>query len=160
MDLFDIAVASKLAGGGGGGGGGGLELLASESFTVQHSSTTAKSVGRIDFDNSNITTNSLIIVHAYDAAGKRAGYFYDNCVFAMVYDDNQTSMFAIGHQTRSVNSSGDINASEYSYGVYANDISAKSGYVSIYTKYNTNGSKTIDGTYNVRVYVTDISNIM
>lgn len=160
MNLYDLIIAKKLSGGGGGGGGGAFELLASESFTVQYSSTTSSKIGTINFDNSNITTNSLIIVHTYDAAGKRAGYFYDNCVFAMVYDDSQPAMLSLGHQTRSVDASGNLNASEYSMGVYATNISAKSGYVTIYAKYNSSSSKTIDGTYNVRVYVTDISNIM
>ena len=63
MDLFDIAVAKKLAGGGGGGGGSSWELLAQKEYSFsEEAPTTSTQIDTITVPSTDIWNSDLIIV--------------------------------------------------------------------------------------------------
>lgn len=89
--------------------------------------------------------NKIIYVVVQDKAGKREGYFYRTDAFIEV--KNQTSVPCTTYRFLS----GIVNNYIGYYGVYGRTVS-NTGTLSIYSRYNSNYSKTIDGTYIVKVY--------
>lgn len=152
MDLFDIAVASKLAGGGGGGGGSSYTLLHEEDIQVTYSSTSATAAVQIPLSAEDVYTNDHIVyVRIRDKAGKRDDYWYGSDNYAFPKGHSYYDYFYY------LNSSGVFSASSakdpgsYGNGLYLREIKP-SGYVRIDKKYS---SGTIDGTYHIEVYALD-----
>lgn len=159
-DLFDIAVASKLAGGGGGGRGSSYTLLAKEEFEVSGTSTSKTAVGTISAPGC-WTSDKIIYVRVRDKAGKRNGYLLgtDIYFFNNFPARGFTSAFAAiagaytAYKSTGVLSSNTGTVSSV-YGVYANSISPND-IINIVYKYNSEFSQKIDGTYVVEVYALD-----
>lgn len=159
MDLFDIAVASKLAGGGGGGGSS-YTLLAKEEFEVSGTSTSKTAVGTISAPGC-WTSDKIIYVRVRDKAGKRDGYFLGTDVYFFNFYPAMGYTFAFSgimgaytaYKSTGVLDSGVRNASSIA-GVYADSISSNDT-INIVYKYNSGSSQTIDGTYVVEVYALD-----
>ena len=161
MNLYDLAVAKKLAGGGGGGGGGSsYTLLAKEEFEVSGTSTSKTAVGTISAPGC-WTSDKIIYVRVRDKAGKRNGYFLGTDVYffnsypALGYTFAFSAIMGAytAYKSTGVLNSGVGNFSSMS-GVYAESISSN-GTIDIMYRYNSGSSQTIDGTYVVEVYALD-----
>ena len=140
----DVAVPSS---------GGGVTLITSQEFTVSTSSTSATSVGSVTGTQAAYTNNAIIYVRVRDKAGKRQGYFYGTDSF---FINNLTyGGFNKGIRqcaTYTTNNDFTLNQSIQTsgYGVYPTVIYAS--YISLYSRYNSDYTGTIDGTYVVDVY--------
>ena len=144
----------------GGGGASPWKLVHSEEVTANTSSTTATSLKSITI--SGIYTKAKIIyVRIRDKAGKRPGYFLGSDCFFINYQHANSSGSALTYAGRLIHRY--TSSSQYGmysgatttgYGVYAYDINS-SGRLRIYTRYNSNYSLTINGTYTVEVYTLD-----
>ena len=155
MDLFDIAVASKLAGGGGGGGGGSnITLLGSDYWAVNPTSTSAQYVGFIDCGTDVWTDNAIIWVHIRDKAGPRKGYHYGTDSFFIntrKANGTATNCEDYGILALRVNSDGTFGSYNRKTGVFASYIQSDNR-VNIQAQYSSSNSLTINGIYQVDVY--------
>lgn len=137
-------------------------LLGSHEFTVNTSSTSAESVGTFTVPTTVWTKDRVIYVCIRDKAGKRAGYFYgtDNWFININVQTGSTSAFTSGvryirrYSTSSVFGQTQT-SSNTGYGVYAYSIS-NAGTITIYSRYSSSYSLTINGTYVVEVYALDL----
>ena len=146
----------------GGGGGSSWELLASQDFTAETTSTSQTNIGTISCGSGAFVAGDFIYVRVRDKAGKRAGYFYgtDNFYANINAANGSTSAFSVSAKyTHRVNSAGNYAtyASNSAYGVYSLGISS-SGNITIASKYSANNSLTINGTYAVEVYKLTLAN--
>ena len=134
-------------------------LLATQEFTTSTTSTTATSVGTMTIEGIS-DTHTIIYVRIRDKAGKRAGYFYgSDCFFINAYKSRGSTSPQAAAPRYIL--SYDTNEEFWGYapgttggaGVYAYSI-ANDGTdtLTIYQKYNSSLSLTIDGTYIVEVY--------
>ena len=137
-------------------------LLATQEFTVNTTSTTASSIGTIDLGSSAFTTDYILYVQVRDKAGRRGGYFNGSDSFLINYrpqasgyiTTNSDFMKAIHRY-----STGDVTttycaAGTTGYGIYPYSLSTD-GVLTLYRRYNSTYSTTINGTYTVRVYRLD-----
>lgn len=157
MDLFDIAVASKLAGGGGGGGGGGegLTLLASEEVTIETASSSAVVVKEIPVNESDYLGTKLLLVLIYDKAGFSAGHFYStiNLIEYPTIQDKPVVNYGVY-----------LNASRYytgwasTGGVYISSVTRSSGVstLKISSKQSSSTGTVTGSTYAIKVYAVDV----
>ena len=157
FDPISFLLGSK-AGGGGGGGDSAWTKLAEQDITVSTSSTSSTDVGTISAGAEAWTSAKMVYVRVRDKAGKRNGYFYGSDVFfineraANGSTSDLTTM--AGHLNSYINDAWTglgFNMSGYGYGVYATKLK-NNGDVVIESKYNSNNSRTIDGTFHVEVY--------
>lgn len=147
------------------GGGGVVESswtkIAEKSYTVSTTSTSASTVETWATGDSSIwTSDKIVYVRIRNAAGKTNNAFYgsDN-YFLNIYPKNastSTSSYGgIRHIIR-VSSSGTYSISQYTgssgYGIYA-DYIYSDGRIRIMKKYSSTFSLTVDGTFNVEVYL-------
>ena len=137
-------------------------LLGSHEFTVNTTSTSAASVGTFTVPTTVWTKDKAIYIRIRDKAGKRAGYFYgtDNWFINLNAQTGSTSAFSAGLRYIRRYSSSSVFGQYYSssttgYGVYAYSV-AKNGTITIYSRYNSSYSLTINGTYVVEVYLLDM----
>ena len=136
-------------------------LLGSHEFTVNTTSTSAASVGTFKVPTTVWTKDKIIYVRIRDKAGKRAGYFYgtDNWFINLNAQTGSTSAFTSGlryirrYSTSSVFGQTQT-SSTTGYGVYAYSV-ATDGTITVYSRYNSSYSLTINGTYVVEVYTLD-----
>lgn len=140
----DVAVPSS---------GGGVTLIASQEFTVSTSSTTATSVGSVTGTQAAYTNNAIIYVRVRDKAGKRQGYFYGTDSFFI--NNRASGGFNQGLRqsaTYTTDNNFTLNQSTLAsgYGVYPTVIYKSS--ISLYSRYDSNYTGAIDGTYVVDVY--------
>ena len=128
-------------------------LLATQEFTTSTASTTATSVGTMTIEGIS-DTHTIIYVRIRDKAGKRAGYFYgSDCFFINAYKSRGSTSPQAAAPRYIL--SYDTNEEFWGYapgttggaGVYAYSI-ANDGTdtLTIYQKYNSSLSLTIDGT--------------
>lgn len=143
---------------GSGGGSSNWTLIGSAEYTQSSTSTSATSIGTIICSPSASDASSIIYVRVRDKAGPRAGYFYGSDAFFINYQkaNNSTSTLTYGgriiHRYTTSNTWAQyVAATTTGYGVYGYSIN-NSGNVTIYRRYNSNYSLTIDGTYLVQVY--------
>ena len=147
MDLFDIAVASKLAGGGGGGGGG-VTPAYEDTVTAQTTSTSGVTIKSVTLEN---MANKGLLWVVTDNAGIRDGYFYSCSSTGFVSYNGWVPNYAVN-----VRGSGE-NAVAERYnsfvGVYLGAFSKTGNNLSfkIYAKYNS-AAGNIDGTYKIQVF--------
>lgn len=161
MDLFDIAVASKLAGGGGGGGGGGLDLLATQSLGhIQYSSTSATEIAQtISLNKDAMLPYDYILVCAV-AGSIETDHHIATITYANVGGTigvEKTGISPVSYVMQIKDSGGNIQSSSTSStGIYTDSISLNfsTGLFTITMKqrYNSNNTKTIDNDYTVYVY--------
>lgn len=135
-----------------GSSGYGYTKLAEQDFTVNTSSTTATSEGTINapgaYDALSNKRNKLLYVRVRDKAGGRNGYFLGVDYFYPTASYAAKSMYV-------VNGAGDYSVSSNQYGVYPNQSVGSLDNISIYSRYSSNFSGTIDGVYHVEVYLLD-----
>lgn len=135
------------------------KLLGSQEITTSSTSTTATSVGTFSIPAA-YDGNKVILVRVRDKAGPRNGYFYGSDSFFMNYQDASGGTSTITYAGRLIHRrtndtySSYIGATTNGYGVYGYSITS-AGVVTIYRRYNSNYSLTINGTYTVEVWALD-----
>ena len=141
----------------GGGGGSSYTLLTSTEFTVNTDSTSNITVGTISAGASAYTSDKVLYVKIRDKAGQRADYFYgSDSFFANPYpaisSTNTLSVRAILLYYTQTN--GNVSIASNTYGVYAYQVTS-SGTITIYARYSSSSSHTINGTFKCDVYLLD-----
>lgn len=137
-------------------------LLGSHEFTVNTTSTSAASIGTFTVPTTVWTKDKAIYIRIRDKAGKRAGYFYgtDNWFINLNVATSVASAFSSGLRYIRRYSTSSAFSQYYGsgttgYGVYAYSI-AKDGTITVYSRYSSSYSLTINGTYVVEVYLLDM----
>lgn len=140
------------------GGASPWTLVTEQDETISTTSTTATTAATIECGSSICTKDKIVWVHVRDKAGKRDGYFYGTDAFFINIDkaNNDTSAPFSLPAAMSLRYSGSLYGG-YSgtYGIYGYSISS-TGQLIIRSRYNSTYSKTIDGTYNIKVYTLDL----
>lgn len=128
-------------------GGGGWTLRYEWDFTVN---TTSTSVTIIDTKTIDLPKNMFVVCVTLDRAGPRNGYYLGTYSYRLLgdYEGNQF----VGYGFYKANT-GVIWNLYPQYGVYCNLMSKTSA--QICQRYNSTYTKTINGTYNVRIYTLD-----
>lgn len=163
MDLFDIAVASKLAGGGGGGGSS-YKLLASGEVTFNANPSTAQtSVGTLSLGSEGYTGYKLIYVKVrLDTTETLSSQYYgsdwwiaNNYAVNGFTDATAAAMrVGINYNTSATKKWSVLGASGNSpSGIFPNTIQSD-GTLSMSVKYNSSFYSFI-GTYTYEVYALD-----
>lgn len=147
-------------------GGSSWHLVASEDMTISTTGSSATQAGTIAVPYTTSTNDSIIYVKVRDKAGKRAGYFLGSDTF--IFNTNkansgtsaQSTVARIIHRYSTSSQYGIYTSgSTTGYGVYAYSIQNNSGTgnrnVLIYQRYSSSYSLTINGTYNIQVYLLD-----
>ncbi len=130
--------------------------LAEQEFTVNTENTTAVQIGTITIDPASdvFTSAYYIFVKIRDKAGKRAGYFlgsdaiYPNAIAA---NGSTTSTNVAGRVLYSYTANNEFACVSSAYGIYPNLITS-AGYITIYSRYHSTYSLTLNGTYKVEVF--------
>lgn len=156
VSIFNVAGTYS-----GGGGGSNWTLVGSKEYTVNTTNTSTRVVGSIDLSDGNITKDDIIWVHVRDNAGKRNGYLYGTDTIFLnlnlgngVYGEGESEECKLTFAIK-CGSDGDYYFDRYSYqgyGVFAYDFSIDDLYVDIGSRYNSNYTGTINGTYKCDVY--------
>lgn len=150
MDLFDIAVAKKLAGGGG--GGGGITPAVEKTYNVSTTSTTA-----IDIDTFQVpldkVANKWVAIIIEDTNGPRDGYFYAWVSIKFNGSSgNGGNYYKGGENAPTV--TGFASSANSQYGVFAVVTETPTDRVfNIKAKFDASRVGTIDGTFKVRLFV-------
>lgn len=153
--FYTIAAAS--------GGSSAWTKVAETSYQVSTTGTSATTVATWETGHSEIWTSAKILyIRVRDTAGKRAGYFYgsDNIIISCLSINgatpSSTSEFIRYYTSVTSDSAYTVrNATGTTgYGVYADTI-YPNGDIRIRTRYSSNYSKTVNGTYSVQVYLLD-----
>ena len=145
--------------GSGGGGGSNWTKIATQDFSVNTTSTSNASVGDITLPLGDYNqSNNIVWVHIRDKAGKRNGYFYgsDTIFFNFQLANNNTNSLSIRPVINfRVNSDGTYTGAVSAYGVYGYCLyyTSSKHYVTIYRRYNSSTTLTINGTFQCDVYV-------
>lgn len=153
-------VNGSLVTGTGSGGGSSYTLIASEEFTVNTTSTSNITVGTIQAGSSAYTSDKMLYVKIRDKAGQRIEHFYGtDCFFANQYPKASSTNNASnsGKLVYYVNQNGYIGVAASAYGVYAQLVD-RYGDITIYARYSSSTSRTIDGTFKCDVYLLDWPN--
>lgn len=146
---YDVTTLAQAVVNVSGGGGSDYELLAEEEFTVNTTSTSQTSIGTISFNA--IPRTTILYVSIRDKAGPRNGYFYGYDAWYMLQPGTSSSNSAARMLYR-LSSSGAWTATTASYGVYPYTYNPGNGTLTIYRRYNSTNSLTINGTFAVKVY--------
>lgn len=141
------------------GGSGGLTLVASESVTTSTTSTTASTVQTWNTGHSEIwQSQKVIFVKIRDHAGKRSGYFFgsDNYFVPLQPINGSTGTSSTNRVGYCYCYDGNTpwKSSTSSYGVFADTIYSD-GRLRIRQRYNSSSSLTVNGTYDIEVYLID-----
>lgn len=160
MDLFDIAIAKKLAGGGGGGGGDSLTLLKTADLgTVQTSSTTEATV-------TQITVNGIddyeVLIVLCERSEKKFGYHFATISVIFLFNVNASfhvKANGVSASTlinyRDVGNEG-VKSKNYGAGIYPSSNPAVSGgnvTITLNKKFGSaSNTGTIDGDYTAKIY--------
>ena len=154
-----------------GGGGSDYTLVASKTYTVSTTSTTAIDIGTFETGFTSLwTSDAMVYVKIRDTAGQRNGYFYGCDAFiynhAPYYIPTATSCNAIcgnmyvGQSTGYLTSPIALDrtsstATASGYGIYPRRL-YNNGDIEMMARYSTTSSRltgTIDGTFSVEVYL-------
>ena len=142
------------------GGGSSYTLLTTKEYTVNTTSTSATTLATISLGSSYFTSNKILYVKTRDKAGPRNGYFVASDVYFFNTNAANSSTSTMSTVPRVIirkNASGTLYSyfsTTTGYGVYGWSISS-SGDLIIQQRYSSNYSLTINGTYEVRVYMLD-----
>ena len=166
--MFFSAAGILTTGTASGGGGGGITKVASDSVYANTTSTSQSTLKTWTTGHTEIWTSSYIVyVKVRDHAGKRDGYFYGSDNFFCIPDpkngSSATSFSGGARQTIRYTSSGGYAVSGQSagtgYGVYA-DCIYSGGLIRLRRRYNSTYSLTINGTYDVDVYLINAGTLL
>ena len=129
------------------------EKVYTGTVTANTDNTTATNLTTITIPSDIYVDTKILYVKIRDNAGKREGYFYGSDSFLLNYRiaNNTTSTYSGCHLCYKYTSSA-IAVAEGSYGVYGYTASTANKLV-IRTRYHSSYSLTINGTYNVEVYL-------
>lgn len=139
-------------------GGGGATLVASAEIAVNTTSTSATAIQWVPTTSNSQcwTTADIVYVKIRDKAGPRGGYFYGSDNFFINYVKaagvTSTNVQTLARLIFAYNTNNTYTANTSGYGVYAYQLDTN-GRVQIYRRYNSNYSKTINGTFKVDVYL-------
>ena len=141
----------------GSGGGSSYTLLGSKEISANTTSTTTTLItGGSITANRDSNTAKLLYIQVRDKAGKRNGYFYGSDTFWYQPIGGATSNNYRLMTILATNSSGKVECTSTSqYGVFPKSpptFSSGSVTVEMQTRYNSNYSRTVNGTYVVKVY--------
>lgn len=131
----------------------GMKLIAEKDFTISTTSTTATNQGSIDIPK--MSEGDVLLIDTVDTLGVRTDHFYRSIGTSYIKAGTayQTSPLTV------YDSAGVIQTNTSAQGVYCYSITrsnADKDVLNIYSKYNATSTKTIDGTYKVRVYKVDL----
>ena len=136
-------------------------LLATKSFTVNTTSTTATSVGTVACGSTAWTSSKILYVKIRDNAGARVGYCIgsDNYIYnRQPANSSTTTLQYAARITHSLRTGNEFytypSGTNTGYGVYASTI-ASDGTLTIYARYNNTYCGTINGTFTVEAYLID-----
>ena len=130
------------------------KLIASEEFDVTTDSTTAATVGTVEFTG-DVTKDDLLYVHIRDKEGKKNECYYGEDAFILpvaLANGNSGSDNRIMYATIHVKSDGTYGMNYTPNGVYPSAWNPTAKTITIQSKYNASYTLTIDGTYVVEVY--------
>lgn len=148
------------------------ELIASTTYVVNTSSTTAINVGTFETGDTSIwTSDKMVFIKIRDTAGRRNGYYYGTdaiicnnvpgnglsstasvLIYGTMYYQNTAGRLINMNLQRTQSTS-----SLTGYGIYPTTIN-NDGSISIQARYSTTGginTQTINGTFKVDVYLLD-----
>lgn len=136
---------------GGGGEPQNLIFLSETEYDVSTTDTTVQTVGT--FTLNDIEEGDTLFFVTEDTAGARSGYFLKSLQLSYIKGTgtNSTNYYSISDL------SGVLYVSGSAAGVYVSSASLASGgsgvlTITVSSKYNATSSRTIDGTYKIRVY--------
>lgn len=150
MNIAMDLIREALLGGSGGGGGGGMTKVFEKSYEVSTTSSTATKVEDISLTPED---NTWYYATVEDTGGPTGGKFYGSESFfkRMKYSNTTNSQsFIVSCRIFSSMAPSYYAAATSGYGVYAtvnND-----GVISVWSRYSSTNSGTVDGTYKVTVY--------
>ena len=155
--IFFAADGTQTTGTASGGGGSSYTLLGSKEISANTTSTTTTLItGGSITANRDSNTAKLLYIQVRDKAGKRNGYFYGSDTFWYQPIGGATSNNYRLMTILATNSSGKVECTSTSqYGVFPKSpptFSSGSVTVEMQTRYNSNYSRTVNGTYVVKVY--------
>ena len=148
-------------------GSGGATFVTSKQVTTSTTSTTASTLETWSTGHSEVwTSDKVVYVKLRDHAGKRNGYFYgsDN-FFINILPVNGSSTTSSAASARFIYR---YNSDEYGtnyytgstgYGVYVDTIYSD-GRFRLRQRYNSTSSLTVNGTYDVEVYLIDVGTLL
>lgn len=143
-------------------GGSSYTPISVGTIEVNASTTSTSAVlisDSITIDTSSLSTSKMVYVKVRDKAGKRNGYFYGTDMW-FLWNMNGTTDFYPAKQIYRYTSN---TISAYApgtstfYGVYVTNIDS-AGALTIYARYNSNYTLTIDGTYSIDIYTLEWPN--
>ena len=143
----------------GGGGGSSYTLIATDEFTVNTSSTSAKTVGTLTYEagSSYDMRDKVICVTVFDKQGLRNGHFYGSIFYFTCSQAYNTGSVGGGICYRYGNNS--VGQTANKYGVYCSNVTSANTTnnitITISSKYSSTYSLTIDGTFEVNAYLLD-----
>lgn len=162
MDLFDIAVARKLAGGGSGGGGSSFGTLIVDK-SLGHISTSSSSevlVGSVTIsDVADLYDMYLAVIYADEKVNNRhfatasMGFVYgasnraeEGPGVSGIYISNRWNCMVYGN--------GNFATAQNGRGIYISDVKKDDNDITLKlaATYNSSGTKTIDNDYSIKVY--------
>lgn len=133
--------------------------LKSMDIYVNTTSTSQITLCEIDLGSENWTTDFLIYVKVRDKAGKRDLHYLGSDTF--IYNAQKANNLSGDYSTFlgdviTINGQGNytIDTSSRFYGIFPSKITAQ-GKITMAARYNSSGSRTIEGVYNVDVYMLD-----
>ena len=140
-----------------GGGGSSYTLLASQDFVVNTVSTSDVDVGTINLGASAWTSDKILYIKVRDKAGQRASHYIGSDIYTFNYyaargvSSTLSTFMGCMHHTNSSNQMNIVSSS--TYGIKVTGLST-SGTLTLKTRYSSSYG-TIDGTFNVSVYLLD-----
>ena len=163
---FHLATGERVQGTASGGGSSSWTKVAEKEITLSNFVTTgATNIETWETGHSELwTSDKILYVRIRDKAGKRAGYFYGTDAFYLNYVAKNSPGTSTDTSNGLIMSFWSVSTSDkYSqrygynttgYGVYPNNF-YYNGNIRIAARYNSNYSRTIDGTYKVEVWLLD-----
>lgn len=133
-------------------GGSSYTLLHTEEIEDSYSSTSAAAIKTIDLSGKGLSASDILFVTVRDNAGPRSGYFYGLDAYMYPLSDSTPKIYMI--YTCSDDNTvggGQVNG----YGVYPNKFTLSTNELSVYHRYSGTITKTINGTFTIKVYKLD-----
>lgn len=154
MDLFDIAVASKLAGGGGGGGGGSaLTLLTTKDLgDLSVTSTSEENLNQsLTFDKEAYEDYGILLT-IVEASEQVDGHLVATASAAFLGEGSVQTPSAKGEKVKTSEGLA-YRTNNNAYGVYVKgSISSGTLTLTFYGRYSSLYTTTIDGHFTAKVY--------
>ena len=127
-------------------------LLGTAEFTVSTTSTTATNIGTFNAGSASYTKNKILYIRVRDKAGVRSGYFYGSDSYYAGQSSNNSAKIIFYNNGSNITTA--LLAGSTGYGIFPYTRSS-TGVITMRSRYNSNSSKTIDGTYVVEAYLLD-----